>query len=297
MDRRRFIRDSVLGVVATSGGPLLESCKSGKSSSERGTEEETREYAKRGPSLFPLEVPGKQWAQFSAEGFSEPACGIIYRRTDEVPHGMPLGGVATGSLDLDTDGTFGFCNLFNSGVPTRGPLQYGFLGLSAEGRTWILSTRAVTGTESAQDIHYWGHYPIADLEYELDAPLSVGLRAWTPFVPGDVKTSNTPAAIFEDNLRNSTPQSQKATLGFRFPGPTQAEAQISSTSPRKLRFIDWFPASDPVAHGAIPARRQQVQRGQFSGLSVDAQTGTGYVLGAVSGRMDMTGLLASNGWP
>jgi uncharacterized protein (DUF608 family) len=281
MDRRRFIRDSVLGVFTTSGSLLLESCKGSKTSSEMETEGKTRTYTRRGPSLFPLEVPGKQWVEFAAEGFSEPACGIIYRRTDEVPHGMPLGGVATGALDLDTDGTFGFCNLFNSGVPTRGPLQYGFLGLSVGGRTWILSTRAVTGIESAKDIHYWGHYPIADLEYELDSPLGVGLRAWTPFVPGDVKISNTPAAIFEVHLRNSTPQSQRATLGFSFPGPTQAEAQISPTSPRRLRYIDWFPVSDPVAHGTIPAKRQHVQHSQFSGLSVIAQTGTGYVLGVM----------------
>jgi hypothetical protein len=30
-----------------------------------------------------------------------------------------LGGVATGFLDVETNGTFGMCTLFDSGVPQR----------------------------------------------------------------------------------------------------------------------------------------------------------------------------------
>jgi uncharacterized protein (DUF608 family) len=280
MDRRRFLRNSALGVAATSGG-LLDSCKSEKSLSRDGRGDAVRVYRARGPRLFPLEVPRKQWAQFSAAGFSQPACGIVYRREDEVPNGMPLGGVATGCVDLDTDGTLGFSKLFNSGVPTRGPLGYGFLGLSTGGRTWILSTRAVVGIEHAREIHYWGHYPIADLEYELDGPLTAGLRAWVPFIPGDTNASNTPAAVFEVHIRNVTAQARRTTLGFSFPGPTQAEAQISATSSRKLRYIDWFPVSDSVAHGAVAAKRERLERGGFSGLSVRSKTGTGYVIGVI----------------
>jgi uncharacterized protein (DUF608 family) len=99
---------------------------------------------------------------------------------------MPLGGVSTGFLDLETDGTFGFCTLFNSGVPTRGPLGMPCLGLSVDGKTCVLTTRPVMGNENAHEIHYWGHYPVADIEYESGAPISVGVRAWSPFLPGDV---------------------------------------------------------------------------------------------------------------
>ena len=191
---------------------------------------------------------------------------------------MPLGGVATGSFDIDTDGTFGFCTLFNSGVPTRGPMKYAFLGLSSGGRTWLLSTREATGIESAQQIHYWGHYPIADIEYEIDSPLSVGLRAWAPFLPGDSHLSNTPASIFEVHIRNLTDEARSATLAFSFPGPTQAEAQISPTSPRRYRLIG-FPVNEPVERGVIASRRDQTLADGFNCLSVTAETGNGYALG------------------
>lgn len=279
MDRRRFIRNSALGIALAPAG-LLTDCGKGAAPGP-AAEGKIAFYSKKksGVELFPTGVPSNEWAEFDAAGFFEPACGIVYRKADDVPNGMPLGGVATGALDLDTDGTFGYCNLFNSGVPTRGPLKYGFLGMRVGNRTWILSTRSVTGIESAKDIHYWGHYPVADLEYELDAPVSVGLRAWTPFIPGDAQLSNTPAAIFEVHLRNISQEAQKGTLAFSFPGPTQPEAQISRTSPRMP--FPLFGASESVAQGSILARRREIKGNQFSGLSVSADTGNGYVIGVM----------------
>ena len=171
--------------------------------------------------LFPTNLPRKEWAQFRAVGFAQPACGVIYRRADNVSHGMPLGGVSTGFLNLETNGTFGLCSIFNSGVPVRGPLRAPFLGLyvsgnhseevgweKKEGKTWLLTSESVKDMlviENAEEIHYWGHYPVADLEYETRAPVSMGVRAWTPFIPGDVLASNIPAAVFEVHLRNISP--------------------------------------------------------------------------------------------
>ena len=197
MKRRNFIKNCTLGAAATLGGSLAG--VSSVAGSAPGEADRSIDHLVRlgNPCLFPLGVEGKQWAHFEAQGYTKPVCGVVYRRDDDVPHGMPLGGVATGCIDIDTDGTFGFCTLFNSGVPTRGPMQFGFLGLSSEGRTWILSSRPLAGIESARQIHYWGHYPIVDVEYELDAPLSVGMRAWSPFIPGDARTSNIPGAVFE----------------------------------------------------------------------------------------------------
>ena len=196
-------------------------------------------------------------------------------------HGMPLGGISTGFLDVDTDGAWGMSTLFNSGVPVSGPLRLPFLGINVDGRTWVLTRKDTVGTGNAQEIHYWGHYPIVDIEYETTAPVSSALRAWAPFIPGDAVRSNTPAAVFEVHLRNNSPQAHQVTLALTFPGPTQAEAQISPDSPRQESKIDWFPVSDCIAQGVIPAHRQEFSTPEFQGLAVSSEKGTGYVLGVI----------------
>ncbi len=218
MKRRRFIRNCTFGAAATlgsslAGAPVLAS----GSGPESGERKPLRRSA--GPSLFPIGVPRKQWAHFEAQGYSRPVCGVVYRLEDDVPHGMPLGGVATGSLDVDTDGTFGYCTLFNSGVPTRGPLRYGFLGVSSEGRAWILSSRALPGLENARQIHYWGHYHIVDIEYELEAR-----SAWA-CVPGrpSFRAIRTPQTCPEPSLKStsaiSLPRPARRRWLSVFPGP------------------------------------------------------------------------------
>ena len=195
--------------------------------------------------LFPTDVREMEWLEFPADGFSTDACGVIHRRSTPASNGMPLGSVDTGCIDLETDGTFGYCTVFNSHVPRRGPLNLPLLGLGVRDErigwveTWVLSTRSLTGEPDtrnylggytprracpADEVHYWGHYPIADLEYELDCPISVGLRAWAPFIPGDAALSNTPGSVFEVRLRNTTDAVQKGMLAFSFPGPSAQEA-------------------------------------------------------------------------
>src|SRR2546422_10991712 len=69
-----------------------------------------------------------------------------------------------------------------------------------------------------QSSDYWGHYPIADVEYKTYQPVEVGVRSWSPFIPGDVKASNTPGAVFEVHLRNTSSSRQTGCVAFSFPG-------------------------------------------------------------------------------
>ncbi len=189
--------------------------------------------------LFPAGLATAQWTQFPAAGFSKPVTGIIYSDPGTVRpiSGMPLGALDTGCLDLETSGTFGYSSIFNHLTPRGGPLNSPFLGISVGGTTWVLTTGktklydngrdpipapgpdlALEGVRQARRIDYWGHYPVADLEYETEAPVAVSLRAWAPFLPGDADTSNTPAAVFEVHLSNPSNQEQQGTLAFSFPG-------------------------------------------------------------------------------
>jgi uncharacterized protein (DUF608 family) len=257
--------------------------------------------------LFPTNLPGSEWVQFPAAGFLEPACGVIYRFGQPATNGLPLGGIDTGCLDLETSGLLGYCTIFNSHVPRRGPLNLPLLGLSVGGpsagsgsprpeglrggQTWVLSSKEtkkyettdgrepvepvlddlrLEGVQTAKEIHYWGHYPVADLEYETDAPVSVGLRAWAPFLPGDLAGSLIPGIVFEVRLRNPGARRQRGTIALSFPGPTEKEA------------------------GANCFARQQVT-GLFSGVAVETEN-TSYALGVVGReRLRVGGELGADG--
>jgi uncharacterized protein (DUF608 family) len=209
------------------------------------TVERSRDVAR----LFPAGLGSADWATFEAAGFEGPVTGAIHRRSSPARCGMPLGGIDTGCIDLETSGLLGFATIFNSHVPRRDPLHAPFLGVNVGGRTWLLTTGqrsreigagsaangfrpvgpprpdlSIPGVRLARDCEYWGHYPIADLEYELDAPIKIGVRAWSPFLPGDVWASVVPAAVFEVHLRNPTDAPMAVTLAASFDGPTSAEA-------------------------------------------------------------------------
>ena len=192
-------------------------------------------------SLFPLDLPQREWVQFRAAGFDAAVTGIIHRGTNAPECGLPLGGIGTGFLDIEATGLLGMSTIFNSLVEPQGPLNVPFLGMSVEGQTWVMTTlnlrkrdgyvlldqpkqRYYRGIRTASEIHYWGHYPIVDLEYVTDAPVSVGLRAWCPFIPGDTAESNIPGSVFEVRLRNHSDRKQEGTLVFSFPGAAEEEA-------------------------------------------------------------------------
>jgi uncharacterized protein (DUF608 family) len=196
--------------------------------------------------LFRTDIEGRQWAQFEAEGYERPVCGVVHRLENKVTNGVALGGIDTGCVDLETSGLIGYCTIFNTLSPRRGPVNLPILGLAVGGETWVLCDKqpkegtgrrgfqypletpitdlTLEGVKTAKQIHYWGHYPVADLEFETDAPVSVGVRAWSPFIPGDVENSIIPAAIFEVRLRNTSEQPHRGTIAFSFPGPTANEA-------------------------------------------------------------------------
>jgi len=211
---------------------------------------EAAEARLAGNRLFPTDLPRRDWVHFDAHGFSEPVCGVVYRLNDTVTNGMALGGIDVGCIDLETSGLLGYCTIFNTHVPRRGPINLPILGMSVGGDTWLLCDPTQTkqgwgehqgpmggqplqpawddlereAVKTVEQIHYWGHYPVADLEFDTDAPVSVGLRAWAPFLPGDVVDSMIPAILFEVHLRNTSNSPQKGAIAFSFPGPTPEEA-------------------------------------------------------------------------
>jgi len=212
-----------------------------------------------------------QWVSFRADGFPHPVTGVIYRDGASL-EGVPLGGLGTGFISLQTDGTLDYYStIFNawledhyyclrkengdqaftrheSDLPS---LRLPFLGVAVAGKTWVLSMADLRGNvRPAKHIEYWGHYPVADLRYETDAPVSVKLRAWAPFFPGDAEGSNIPGAVFEVHLQNTSDKLQQGKIGFSFHGPRNDE----------IAFNEGVAEQDYVP-SALHFRREKIQNG------------------------------------
>jgi hypothetical protein len=219
--------------------------------------------------LFPTDLPLQKPVEFPAAGFHQHACGVIYNQIRAPRQGMALGAIDTGYLSLEVDGTFGFCTAFNSIDPQRGPLALPLLGMSLGDQVWVLSSpRATSGEyvwipgrniQTPSVVHYWGHYPIADLEYDMPGcPVSVGVRAWAPFLPGDSATSNTPGAVFELHLRNLSGAPQQGRLALNVPGPNSGRGPDFYAQPAREKdeaspSVDrnsTYPDSSTAAAGA-----------------------------------------------
>ena len=263
----------------------------------------TDQLAAGAEPLFPTNVKANQWTEFAADGFEMPVSGVVYRTGTSPCCGVPLGGISTGCLDVDANGTLGFCSIFN-GYPRQPKLAQPFLGLAIDDQTWVLaSEKVVRGgllescvekgrdpnyperqanpgfwhairmpireVQAAKEIHYWGHYPVADIEYETDAPVQVGLRSWAPFVPGDVEVSDTPAAVFEVRLRNQSEVVKSGTIVINFNGPLQ-------DTKRK----DYFNRQTHVEAPPVFTRRRI--DGKFTGSAVSYEQAA-YALGVIDG--------------
>ncbi len=225
--------------------------------------------------LFSPDLPTREWTEFKVEGFTAPVCGVVYRTDNPPVSGMPLGGLGTGCLDLDPTGRWGYSTLFSHAAGhdwssattpgrSRGKLDAPFLGLVMDGEVWVMAKHAMSGVRAPSEISYWGHYPVADLEYTLDAPISVGVRAWTPFLPGDTPTSNTPGAVLEVRLRNDSRTLQFPRLVFAFPGACQ-EAE------RAARF-----QRSPLS-------------GNLTGVWVQGDNGMNYAMAVMGAKADEVG--------
>ena len=262
--------------------------------------------------LFPPGLKGAEWNTFNAAGYAKPVSGICYRTKPEgyfglyidrpLPvSGMPLGGIDTGALYLEPSGQLGYSSIFNHLTPIGGPLNTPYLALAMSGRAWVCGTgqtKNYAGNNrpsfgigvcgGMQESEYWGHYPIADVEYRSDAPVQIGMRSWSPFIPGDSKASNTPGAVFEVHLRNKGTAGAKGCVVFSFPGFADHHTRDASIGWPNLPKKPVMPPSQ-ISRRAAPAG--------LNGVWVeDKAWGMSYVLGTTdTGDVRTGGALGVDG--
>ncbi len=145
--------------------------------------------------------------------------------------GMALGGIGAGWFELRQDGGFTNWSIFNN-WPLFAGARYPYNAKQSlffmlwvrrehENPRLVLlqiedshGAAAIEGHEF-QYIFPWisgvdtirtrASFPFADLEFELDdLPLRISMRAWSPFIPGNVKDSALPLAFFDFEITSTS---------------------------------------------------------------------------------------------
>jgi uncharacterized protein (DUF608 family) len=164
--------------------------------------------------------------------------------------GLNLGGIGTGGVELWPDGRFHFWNLVNARpwakfsdknvrgkgnhaldpvVPEVGDTDF-FVRIQHKGARpryrWLFTGHGLTVAsghfyrhhkyffiKSCAAIDYRAEYPFIHLHYLDDEfPLDVRLRAWTPFVPRDVKSSSLPGFYLDFTCENRSRDAMEVSL-------------------------------------------------------------------------------------
>lgn len=155
--------------------------------------------------------------------------------------GVALGGIGAGSVEVRADGLLHDWLIFNNGVWTTLEKYRQFYPLDERG--FFLAVRAESGGRAAvrmlqsrgyvlggdpykapwlkpvKAVEYSGEPPLARLKYVDDLPLEISAEFLSPFIPGDLKSSSTPAVVIRIVVRNASSSAVKAAVmaGLRAP--------------------------------------------------------------------------------
>ena len=162
---------------------------------------------------------------------------------DELKYiGMPVGGICAGQLYISGDGRLWLWDIFQSNYKREGPAkekqwrldQFSMGGLYQNPRTsskknnrfQVNNGFAIRYTQNGQlkvasldnkgfeNISFRGEYPVAKITYKKDdLPLSIKLKAYSPFIPLNVKDSGIPATIMSYELKNQGEQELDLDIG------------------------------------------------------------------------------------
>ena len=148
---------------------------------------------------------------------SDPAMGVIHSR--RLNGGLPLGGVGTGTFQLLTDGAISGAALTNNFQRPTGDLNGCFAALwtrkNGKTQTRVLALTSPYGLPTVSALDFNGSPPLASLTYPDDAlPVSVSLRAFSPLIPFDLRSSSFPAAAFLFQFRNRSADTVEISIAL-----------------------------------------------------------------------------------
>jgi len=164
--------------------------------------------------------------------------GISYEGAVNEKVGMAMGGLGTGTIEIDRAGRFRDIRVQNNWHHKfRHPVLWGddnydknanFLSVSTDdgkrrvGR--LLQLTSPAPLPCVEGLTYTGEFPFTRIDYEDgELPCEVSLEAFSPFVPHDAEASSYPLVFFEIRLKNPGKEKVTATAAFSWQNDVAAE--------------------------------------------------------------------------
>lgn len=155
-----------------------------------------------------------------------------YNSQQKVQSGMPLGGIGAGKFEITPYGTIDYITYQNNwSRPTanqNNKTQGKAIGITgfhfavyintqAAIICKLLQTEPISAYNLIQSIEYSGKFPFARLVYkDENLPIEIALNAYSHLIPGDIKNSSLPGAVFEFEVKNKL--DKEIEVGIMFIG-------------------------------------------------------------------------------
>lgn len=158
----------------------------------------------------------------------------VYTDAQALEHiGMPVGGLFAGTVYLGGDGRLWYWNIRNDDAEGIAPRRFPYKGVTLRERDGVnyvspaarhypfeqnfglringsLRTLDAAGFER---VSFKGQYPIGEVTYEDSAcPVTVGLAAFSPFIPLNADDSSLPLTVMSYTVRNTSQQAVTCDL-------------------------------------------------------------------------------------
>ncbi|MGD0258562.1 MAG: GH116 family glycosyl-hydrolase [Verrucomicrobiota bacterium] len=142
-------------------------------------------------------------------------------------HGVPLGGIGTGKIELLSDGSFGNFTINNNWNAPYGWCQGAFAAICAQAGASPPVARMLrlsSGNEyqgvvrNVAHAQMQGWFPQANIQFtDVSLPVQVSVNAFAPLIPHDIKDSALPIACLTYTVTNSGSQTVSATVLLAWP--------------------------------------------------------------------------------
>ena len=225
----------------------------------------------------------------------------VYRWPESRLIGLPIGGLCAGQLYLGGDGKLWHWDIFNQHIGTgaehyakpmepRSPLEQGFaLRVVAGG---LAQVRALDHT-GWRDVTFNGEYPLGFVEYrDPDAPVSVSLEAFSPFIPLNVLDSSLPATVMRFTVKNTSAQPVEVELAGWLENAVCLHSGQSRDVLRRNRLVRRAGllalecSAEPMPEDQVSPKRPDILFDDFERSTYDSWTAEGTAFGTGPIEMD-----------